>query len=141
VHTLANYLRQAGATVLTLRSGRPFADFLQSKVDTGVVKPDLVVLSPGPGSPDDFNLKGTISSVLERKLPLFGVCLGLQALVVQHTVLVSILSSKVVTEANRYCRSTTAADCRFWTLPCTGSRRSSRGVKRRRERAPRAGTC
>eukprot|EP01036_Dinobryon_divergens_P027112 gene27112-35831_t len=81
VHTLANYLRQAGATVLTLRSGRPFADFLQSKVDSGAVKPDLVVLSPGPGSPDDFNLKTTISSVLERKLPLFGVCLGLQALV------------------------------------------------------------
>jgi anthranilate synthase len=82
VHTLANYLRQAGATVLTLRSGRPFADFLQSKVDSGVVKPDLVVLSPGPGSPDD--LKTTISSLLERRLPLFGVCLGLQALVV-HT--------------------------------------------------------
>lgn len=84
MHTLANYLRQAGATVLTLRSGRPFADFLQSKVDSGAVKPDLVVLSPGPGSPDDFNLKTTISAVLERRLPLFGVCLGLQALVV-HT--------------------------------------------------------
>ncbi len=47
VHTLANYLRQTGATVTTLRAG----------FDEGVLdqlKPDMVVLSPGPGSPQEF---------------------------------------------------------------------------------------
>jgi anthranilate synthase len=43
-----------------------------------VRSPDLVVLSPGPGSPSDFKLSDTINMCLERRIPLFGVCLGLQ---------------------------------------------------------------
>jgi anthranilate synthase len=42
--------------------------------------PDLVVLSPGPGSPTDFGCKATIEMARKRELPIFGVCLGLQAL-------------------------------------------------------------
>src|SRR5687768_9167109 len=38
-------------------------------------------MSPGPGSPKDFDASGTIAEALRRKLPIFGVCLGLQALV------------------------------------------------------------
>jgi anthranilate synthase len=44
------------------------------------LKPDLVVLSPGPGMPSDFDCKATIARSRERGLPIFGVCLGLQAL-------------------------------------------------------------
>jgi anthranilate synthase len=43
-------------------------------------RPDLVVLSPGPGRPEDFDLSGTIRMALERGLPVFGVCLGLQGI-------------------------------------------------------------
>jgi len=39
-----------------------------------------VVLSPGPGSPQDFSCAATIASARVRGLPIFGVCLGLQAL-------------------------------------------------------------
>jgi len=42
-------------------------------------QPDLLVLSPGPGSPKDFDLSRTIDIALRRKLPIIGVCLGLQA--------------------------------------------------------------
>ncbi|MEL7428970.1 MAG: anthranilate synthase [Pseudomonadota bacterium] len=73
VHTLANYFRQTGAEVMTVRS--PVAD---STIDA--YQPDLVVLSPGPGSPADFNCSDTIAKVRKRNLPLFGVCLGLQAI-------------------------------------------------------------
>ncbi len=73
VHTLANYLRQTGAEVVTYRS--PVLDEVFDHV-----KPDLVVLSPGPGSPKDFDCAGTIERARARKLPIFGVCLGLQAL-------------------------------------------------------------
>jgi len=45
------------------------------------VRPDLVVLSPGPGRPADFGVSATIAAALERGLPLFGVCLGLQGIV------------------------------------------------------------
>ena len=39
-----------------------------------------MVLSPGPGTPKDFNCKATIKKARDRDLPLFGVCLGLQAI-------------------------------------------------------------
>lgn len=74
VHTLANYIRQTGATVKTLRHG-----FSESVFDTEL--PDLVVLSPGPGRPSDFHVSETIAACVNRKIPIFGVCLGLQSIV------------------------------------------------------------
>ena len=73
VHTLANYFRQTGANVSTVRS--PVAEELFDRL-----KPDLVVLSPGPGLPKDFDCAATIRKARSRSLPIFGVCLGLQAL-------------------------------------------------------------
>ena len=87
VHTLANYLRQTGAEVVTCRSGPPLAAFIAENMDISTkgtspkFRPDLVVLSPGPGSPSDFHLSETIQSMIDRKIPIFGVCLGLQGLV------------------------------------------------------------
>ena len=72
VHTLANYLRQTGAQVETLRP-EPAREMLRDGA------PDLVVLSPGPGRPVDFGTAETIELVLAKDVPLFGVCLGLQA--------------------------------------------------------------
>ena len=74
VHTLANYIRQTSAKVTTLRHG-----FSESVFDTEY--PDLVVLSPGPGRPSDFHLAETIAACTNRKIPIFGVCLGLQGIV------------------------------------------------------------
>jgi len=73
VHTLANYFRQTGAEVVTVRT--PLDGDVYDRV-----QPDLVVLSPGPGSPEDFQCARTIEGAMARKLPIFGVCLGLQAL-------------------------------------------------------------
>ena len=73
VHTLANYFRQIGANVTTIRSPVTGAEL-------DAAKPDMVVLSPGPGRPSDFDCATTIELVLERQVPLFGVCLGLQAI-------------------------------------------------------------
>src|SRR5690606_1080709 len=73
VHTLANYFRQTGATVSTVRS--PVSDQVFDRI-----QPDLVVLSPGPGMPADFDCRNTIARARSRELPIFGVCLGLQAL-------------------------------------------------------------
>jgi anthranilate synthase len=74
VHTLANYLRQTGAEVTTWRSGFPHTDL-------DALAPDLVVLSPGPGSPSDFDVAGSFAALRARGLPAFGVCLGLQGMV------------------------------------------------------------
>ncbi|AFY54216.1 anthranilate synthase [Rivularia sp. PCC 7116] len=74
VHTLANYIRQTGALVKTLRHG-----FDEELFDTE--KPDLVVLSPGPGRPSDFKVSQIIAACMCRNIPMFGVCLGLQGIV------------------------------------------------------------
>jgi anthranilate synthase len=78
VHTLANYLRQTGAEVTTVRGADD--EQLRDALDHGV-RPDLVFLSPGPGEPRDFDVSRAITLALDRDLPVFGVCLGLQALV------------------------------------------------------------
>jgi anthranilate synthase len=74
VHTLGDYFRQHGAEVTTLRAG-----FGTSLLDS--LAPDLVVLSPGPGRPSDFKCGELLSELDSRGLPVFGVCLGLQAMV------------------------------------------------------------
>jgi len=60
--------------VTTLRFGFPPALL-------GSYAPDLVVLSPGPGRPADFGCAALLDEVYARRLPAFGVCLGLQAMV------------------------------------------------------------
>ncbi len=73
VHTLAAYLRCAGAEVTTVRAEFPDAVLAQ-------IKPDLVLLSPGPGTPDNRGVGRVIERCLAQHLPLFGVCLGHQGL-------------------------------------------------------------
>ncbi len=74
VHTLANYLRQTGAAVVTRRAG-----FCADEISADNF--DLVVLSPGPGRPDDFGISSVVRATLNAGVPLFGVCLGLQGIV------------------------------------------------------------
>lgn len=45
------------------------------------LRPDLLVLSPGPGRPSDFDLSATLGMALDLGVPVFGVCLGLQGMV------------------------------------------------------------
>lgn len=78
VHTLAGYFRMCGATVHTRRVGFSQDEF-EKEIST--LNPDLICLSPGPGSPSEFGLSWIIDKSRQNNLPIFGVCLGLQALV------------------------------------------------------------
>ena len=73
VQTLASYVRSTGAHVTTYRPGFP-----ESLLDD--LRPDLLFLSPGPKAPRDFDLSRIIGWAVARRLPIFGVCLGHQAL-------------------------------------------------------------
>ncbi len=73
VHMLADYFRQVGAAVTVVR-------YVHALDMLGQRKWDLLVLSPGPGRPEDFGISGTIGAALAQKLPIFGVCLGVQAI-------------------------------------------------------------
>jgi anthranilate synthase len=85
VHTLGDYFRQEGASVTTLRFGFPVR-----MLDD--YAPDLVVLSPGPGRPSDFGCSALLDALYERGLPVFGVCLGLQAMVEHAGGTLSVLA-------------------------------------------------
>jgi anthranilate synthase len=73
VHMLADYFRQVGAQVSVTRHGHALEMLDKNSYD-------LLVLSPGPGRPEDFEIAKTIDAAMKRKLPVFGVCLGLQAI-------------------------------------------------------------
>ena len=73
VHMLADYFRQVGAAVTVVRHIHAQQMLKQKGWD-------LLVLSPGPGRPEDFGISKTIGTALENKLPIFGVCLGVQAI-------------------------------------------------------------
>ena len=75
VHTLAGYFRAAGANVVTLR-----AELARERL-AGGEPVSLVVLSPGPRRPGDFAMNRTLDLAMQRALPVFGVCLGLQGMV------------------------------------------------------------
>ena len=45
------------------------------------IEPDLVFISPGPGMPEQFGVPQLVRQCVERQLPVFGVCLGLQGMV------------------------------------------------------------
>src|SRR5262249_40643277 len=72
VHMLADYFRQVGASVTVVRHVHA-QEMLKRKWD-------LLVLSPGPGRPEDFKIAKTIDTAIGQKLPVFGVCLGVQAI-------------------------------------------------------------
>lgn len=74
IHTLANYARQTGAEVVTYRAG--FPPELLSRI-----APDLILISPGPGRPEDFGVPQLVKDAARLGIPVFGVCLGLQGVV------------------------------------------------------------
>ena len=49
----------------------------------GEFKPDLLVISPGPGTPDTAGVSLSAIDYFKEKLPILGVCLGHQV-IVQH---------------------------------------------------------
>ena len=74
VHTLADYFRQTGAEVTTVRYSAAMQRLASHM-------PDLCVLSPGPGRPADFGMSAMLAYLVTQRVPTFGVCLGLQGMV------------------------------------------------------------
>jgi anthranilate synthase len=74
IHTLANYARQTGAEVITYRAGFPL-EMIEK------LAPSLILVSPGPGRPEDFGVPALVRHAAKHGIPVFGVCLGLQGMV------------------------------------------------------------
>ena len=77
VYTLNGYLQQLGAETEVLRND--VVD--ESELGELISRFDAVLISPGPGTPADAGLSiATVKYALEHDVPVFGVCLGHQAI-------------------------------------------------------------
>ncbi len=75
VYNLVQYLGQLGAEVAVLRNDAAGLD------DPQALDVDGVLISPGPGVPQDAGRSmDLVRACADRELPLFGVCLGHQAI-------------------------------------------------------------
>ena len=52
--------------------------------DIRELSPDVIVISPGPGKPEDSGLSIDVVKEFGCKIPIFGICLGHQAITVAH---------------------------------------------------------
>lgn len=71
---LVQYFQQLGADVRVVRNDA------MSVEDIAALKPDQIVISPGPGNPDQAGVSLAVIEQLGPHVPLLGVCLGHQAI-------------------------------------------------------------
>jgi anthranilate synthase component 2 len=73
-YNLVQYLGELGAEVKVVRNDELTVDEVQS------MAPERIVISPGPGTPDDAGISLGLIERLGASVPILGVCLGHQAI-------------------------------------------------------------
>jgi len=73
-YNLLHYIGELGAEVVVYRN-----DKITTK-DLIALKPDGIVISPGPGTPQQSGICLEVIKQASGKIPIFGVCLGNQAI-------------------------------------------------------------
>ncbi len=74
VFNLVQYLGELGADPIVHRSDALTVDQIVE------LEPDGVLISPGPGRPEDAGLSNAVITRLGGQVPVFGVCLGHQCI-------------------------------------------------------------
>jgi anthranilate synthase/aminodeoxychorismate synthase-like glutamine amidotransferase len=74
VYNLVQELGELGAEPVVRRNDAIDVDGIRE------LKPDAIVISPGPGRPDDSGISLAVVSELAGELPILGVCLGHQCI-------------------------------------------------------------
>jgi len=78
---LVQALEAAGATVTVLRNDAIDRAGIEALADDPAAELRGIVISPGPGDPDDAGVSmDAVRVAADRALPLLGVCLGMQSL-------------------------------------------------------------
>jgi len=73
-YNLVQYLGELGQEVKVVRNDALTLDEIVA------LKPAQIMISPGPGTPDDAGVSLRLLSEMGESVPVFGVCLGHQAL-------------------------------------------------------------
>ena len=73
-YNLVQYLGELGAQVKVLRNDEASVEQIEA------MAPERIVISPGPGTPDDAGVSLGVIERLGARVPILGVCLGHQAI-------------------------------------------------------------
>jgi anthranilate synthase component 2 len=73
-YNLVQYLGELGASVRVMRNDAATVE------DIIAARPDHIVVSPGPGRPEDAGITMDVIRRLGETIPILGVCLGHQAI-------------------------------------------------------------
>ena len=74
-YNLVQYFGELGAEIKVKRNDEVSVEEIESGV-----RPDRIVISPGPGTPEQAGISMKVIERFAGKLPIFGVCLGHQAI-------------------------------------------------------------
>ena len=74
VYNLVQYLGELGATPEVHRHDDLSVD------EVAASRPDAILISPGPGRPEDAGVSNAVIEQLAGKIPILGVCLGHQCI-------------------------------------------------------------
>lgn len=74
-YNLVQFLGELGATMTVRRNNEVTLDEIVSDI-----RPERIVISPGPGTPDDAGVSLDVLQNLAEGVPILGVCLGHQAI-------------------------------------------------------------
>jgi anthranilate synthase/aminodeoxychorismate synthase-like glutamine amidotransferase len=74
VYNLVQYIGELGAEPVVIRNNE------MSVQEAAALQPDGVLLSPGPGRPEDAGILCDAIREFASRVPVFGVCLGHQAI-------------------------------------------------------------
>ena len=83
VYNLAQYLGELGAKIMVKRNDKIEIEEIEN------LKPTSIIISPGPGTPEDSGICPSIISYFSGKIPILGVCLG-------HQTVAFVFGSKVI---------------------------------------------
>ncbi len=79
-YNLVQYLGELGQELPVANDIRVFRNDQITLAEITNLKPDAVVISPGPGRPEDAGISLDLIKNLGPTLPIFGVCLGHQSI-------------------------------------------------------------
>jgi len=85
-YNLFQYLSELGEEVVVVRNDRVSLDDIQAQL------PERIVISPGPGTPEQAGISNDVIRHFGEKLPILGVCLGHQCLGYSYGARVDVAS-------------------------------------------------
>jgi anthranilate synthase component 2 len=86
-YNIVQYCRELGADLKIIRNDEMSVEEIEN------LKPEKIIISPGPASPDEAGVTLEVIEYFKDKLPILGICLG-------HQSIAQVFGAKVIRAKN-----------------------------------------